>query len=75
MDEEEDSGITIEDSIIIIIIIRIEDLINRDNLDLEEEEEEDLDLEEVDIKNININIININLRRIRKLSNKLFIVN
>ena len=72
MDEEEDSGITIEDSIIIIIIIRIEDLINRDNLDLEEEEEEDLDQEEIDIKE---NKININLRMIRKLSNKLFIVN
>ena len=72
MDEEEDSGITIEDLIIIIIIIRIEDLINRDNLDLEVEEEEDLDQEGIDIKE---NKININLRMIRKLSNKLFIVN
>ena len=63
MDEEEDSGITIED------------LINRYNLDLEveeEEEEEDLDQEEIDIKE---NKININLRMIRKLFNKLFIVN
>ena len=73
MDEVEDSEITIEDLIIIIIIIiRTEDLINRDNLDLEEGEEEDLDPEEADIKNIKINI---NLRMIRKLSNKLFIVN
>ena len=51
MDEEENSEITIEDLIIIIIIIRIEDLINPDNSDLEEEEEEDLDLEEIDINN------------------------
>ena len=73
MDEVEDSEIAIEDLIIIIIIIiRTEDLINRDNLDLEEGEEEDLDPEEADIKNIKINI---NLRMIRKLSNKLFIVN
>ena len=73
MDEVEDSEIAIEDLIIIIIIIiRTEDLINRDNLDLEEGEEEDLDPEEADIKNIKINII---LRMIRKLSNKLFIVN
>ena len=73
MDEVEDSEIAIEDLIIIIIIIiRTEDLINRDNLDLEEGEEEDLDLEEADIKNIKINII---LRMIRKLTNKLFIVN
>jgi hypothetical protein len=72
MDEVEDSEIAIEDLIIIIIIIRTEDLINRDNLDLEEGEEEDLDPEEADIKNIKINII---LRMIRKLTNKLFIVN
>ena len=73
MDEVEDSEVTIEDLIIIIIIIiRTEDLINRDNLDLEEGEEEDLDLEEADIKNIKINIIP---RMIRKLTNKLFIVN
>ena len=73
MDEVEDSEVTIEDLIIIIIIIiRTEDLINRDNLDLEEGEEEDLDPEEADIKNIKINIIP---RMIRKLTNKLFIVN
>ena len=50
-EEEEEREMAIID-LIIIIIIRIEDLINRDNMDLEEGEEEDSDLEERDIKNI-----------------------
>ena len=68
--EEEDSGMSID--LIIIIIIRIEDIINRDNTDLEEGVEEDSDLEERDIKKIKIKNY---LEMIRKLSNKLFIVN
>ena len=70
MAEEEDSGMSID--LIIIIIIRIEDIINRDNTDLEEGVEEDSDLEERDIKKIKIKNY---LGMIRKLSNKLFIVN
>ena len=70
MAEEEDSGMSID--LIIIIIIRIEDIINRDNTDLEEGVEEDSDLEERDIKKIKIKNY---LWMIRKLSNKLFIVN
>ena len=50
MAEEEESGMSID--LIIIIIIRIEDIINRDNTDLEEGVEEDSDLEERDIKKI-----------------------
>jgi hypothetical protein len=69
MAEEEDSGMSID--LIIIIIIRIEDIINRDNTDLEEGVEEDSDLEERDIKKIKIKNY---LGMIRKLSNKLFIV-
>ena len=71
MEEEEEREMAIID-LIIIIIIRIEDLINRDNMDLEEGEEEDSDLEERDIKKIKIKNY---LGMIRKLSNKLFIVN
>ena len=70
MAEEEESGMSID--LIIIIIIRIEDIINRDNTDLEEGVEEDSDLEERDIKKIKIKNY---LGMIRKLSNKLIIVN